>query len=215
MPNSTEDQLRVLMEPSLPPIEVMAPDSVLNQKTADEHNATILEVRGWRTTATGDRLLDLATSALFYNCIFNAPDILTSWTPFYFFFYGTLQVPHVLQTVCRLSPAQYNANPLCPGAQLMGWRVMMWGQFPALVPANADDDPVPGKVWKCEDPMHLRRLCGYEGTAYRMAYCTIRVPAADGSGRVETIYRARTFVSAVPDDLEEGSFNLAPYGPDC
>lgn len=212
---------------ALPPILARPPGSAGEIEEADKHNLAILEVRGFRTTATGHELYRLATSAL--NNFFpsalvehatrgrgpfipvnGAQHATASFEPFYFFFYGSLQVPNVLKRICDLEGDVYDANPLRGDAKIGGWRIKMWGPFPALVPTSQYHELVKGMAWKCEDPRHVAKLCMYETNAYRMAYCTITVPTADGR-EVETIENARTFVSTLDQELDEGEFDLDQY----
>ncbi|KAI1828379.1 hypothetical protein F4861DRAFT_179608 [Xylaria intraflava] len=216
---------------SVPPTRPQRPESECDEK-ANTHNASILAIRGLRTTATGDQLYNLANAALNNDVISTssptgarannagespsiserrkdaeAPEI--TFEPFYFFFYGSLQIHRVLCSVCGLDKESPSA--IRAGARLQGWKIKMWGPYPTLVPAAADDDDdgksVAGSVWWCDKPDYVARLCQYETDAYRMAYCDVAVPSADGSG-VEVLANARTFVSTLPaEHLDEGDFD--------
>ncbi|KAJ8122583.1 hypothetical protein ONZ43_g1259 [Nemania bipapillata] len=148
---------------------------------------------------------------------------VNTFEPFYFFFYGSLQVRNVLHRVIGLRSNIFSRSscdmssdepketaPFLENASIQGWKIKMWGPYPALVPAAADE-AVQGTAWLCDKPEYVPRLCTYESDAYRMAYCDVSVPAADGNG-VEVIKNARTFVSDLDDeDLEDGEFDLEGY----
>ncbi|KAI1426714.1 hypothetical protein F5Y12DRAFT_253242 [Xylaria sp. FL1777] len=159
------------------------------------------------------------------------PDTKTpviTFKPFYFFFYGSLQIRSILQCVCD-TPDDDDSSTLEDNnkeddddddavvvlrerASIEGWKIKMWGPYPALIPAAPDEKkPVHGVAWLCERPEHVAKLCMYETRAYRMAYCNIMVPAADGDG-IETLENARTFVSTVDhDQLTDGEFSIEAY----
>ncbi|KAJ8130551.1 hypothetical protein O1611_g3077 [Lasiodiplodia mahajangana] len=226
---------------TLPPIKARHPTSTPDAE-ADAHNMSILAVRGIHTAATGDTLYELAEMAL-QNHEFDAvprglPSSIAAATeqepstsseesaitfePFYFFFYGSLQIPTVLGPVVAdpyrdstsgtddpEDDVPDNTITYLKNASIKGWKVRMWGPYPALVPA--DDGTVRGAAWLCEKPEYVPRLESYESDAYRMAYCDISVPYADGSG-VEILWNARTFVSDLDDDeLEDGEFDIDEY----
>lgn len=161
--------------------------------------------------------------------------------PLHFFFYGSLQDPKQLSMVCRLDYAfekENDANaevqpPVLRKASIRGWRLMMWGPFPSLVPGGPDDR-VDGVVWACEKGRHVMNLCIYETDNYRLEYCDIHVEdeaatatttttstekeekgkdniggGAATEGKDEIIRGGRIFVNAGPvRELKEGSFDL-------
>ncbi|KAI0481488.1 hypothetical protein F4859DRAFT_421576 [Xylaria cf. heliscus] len=217
---------------SLPPTEAQNPISA-SQAETDAHNASILNVRGLRTTATGNELFDLADLALRNSKIPTTSEhtadadaattsavasetlpTVTTFEPFYFFFYGSLQVPNVLQGVCRIKDK--NSITLRKNANIVGWKIKMWGPYPALVPAAPDDEDghVEGVAWLCERPEYVARLCTYESKAYRMAYCNVLVAAGDKSPKL--IKNARTFVfdQDQGDTLTDGRFDIEQYCKD-
>ncbi|KAI1754381.1 hypothetical protein F4782DRAFT_528809 [Xylaria castorea] len=232
-PLTTEQgQIKIIMA-SLPPTKAQDPISASHTE-ADAHNASILAVRGLRTTATGNELFDLADLALqnFDISTTSQPvsgnntgavdaaaaavagealiPVVTTFEPFYFFFYGSLQIPDVLRSVCEIEDDKDSIT--LRKASIDGWKYMMWGPYPALVPAT--DGHVEGTVFLCEKPEHVARLCSYETCAYRMAYCDVFVPSAEGSD-LEVIKNARTFVNNQnPNELTEGHFDVARYQQD-
>ncbi|KAI0191132.1 hypothetical protein EV127DRAFT_480502 [Xylaria flabelliformis] len=223
---------------SFPPTRAQDPTSTSHEE-ADIHNASILAVRGLHTTATGNELFDLADLALRNFEIPTTPyytrgnrtdpmgssDIglskaaavtgealsaITIFEPFYFFFYGSLQILDVLQSVCEIEDE--NSIFLRKDASIVGWEYKMWGPFPALVPAA--EGHVEGTLWLCEKPEHVAKLSTYETSAYCMAYCDVFVPSADES-YTEVIRNARTFVNnQTPDELTDGYFDVAGYYED-
>ncbi|KAI8952895.1 hypothetical protein F4801DRAFT_577149 [Xylaria longipes] len=235
-PLATEHERIKGIMASLPPTKAQYP----THDNADTHNVSILTVRGLRTTATGNELFDLADLALQNFEIPATPkqisgndtnliatqdtgavdgsttasgetlSIVTTFEPFYFFFYGSLQIPDVLQSVCEIEDK--DSLTLRKNASIEGWKIKMWGPYPALVPATTDDEgTVKGMVWLCEELKHVMRLCTYESNAYRMAYCDVSTTNADGTS-AEVIKNARTFVfNQNPDELADGSFDTARY----
>ncbi|KAI1191105.1 hypothetical protein F5B17DRAFT_453984 [Nemania serpens] len=146
--------------------------------------------------------------------------IEVTFEPFYFFFYGSLQVRSVLEAVCDINDTEDHDDEnaiVRTNASISGWKIKMWGPYPALIPAIADADAdgeegrVSGMAWLCEKHEHVVRLCAYETNAYRIAYCDVEVPSADGNG-VEVLKNARTFVSVLPaDELGTGEFDVENY----
>ncbi|KAI1655071.1 hypothetical protein F4813DRAFT_368530 [Daldinia decipiens] len=80
---------------------------------------------------------------------------------------------------------------------------MMWGSFPALVPAEGNE--VKGMCWKCESPEYVGSLRRYETDAYRMEVCKITTDEG------EVIENGRIFVSTDLENLHEGGFDLQSY----
>ncbi|KAJ2982241.1 hypothetical protein NUW58_g6486 [Xylaria curta] len=202
-PSSTEQDRTNTVMAALPPTEPQSPTST----AADAHNASILTVRGLHTTSTGHELHTLAYMAA---CDYEIPGhgITVTFEPFYFFFYGSLQIPNVLRRVCQID--DQNTITMIKDARIRGWKIKMWGPYPALVPA-AKDHEVQGVAWLCNKSEHVARLSTYETAAYRMAYCDVSIPSADGEG-VDVIKNARTFVSTEdPITLEDGRFDVAEY----
>ncbi|KAI0546228.1 hypothetical protein F4679DRAFT_598788 [Xylaria curta] len=183
---------------SLLPTNAQDPTSV-SRKQADIHNASILAVRGFRTTATGNELFYLANSVL-QNIE------IPTFEPFYFFFYGPLQVPEQLRSVCGIE--NVNSIILRKNASMIGWESKMWRRVLVLMPVAGG--LAEGTVWLCEKPEHVARICAYEG-ACRMAYCDVSVHSLDGSG-TEVIKNARTFVNnQPPNELTDGWFDAERY----
>ncbi|CAJ2509816.1 Uu.00g057160.m01.CDS01 [Anthostomella pinea] len=189
---------------------------------ADKHNLEILNIRGLHPVdlakTTSLQIYNLADKAA-RNRELNVAQAIkgvdAAWTfePFWFFFYGSLQLPRVLARVCWLDRKGDEELVMRKGASIGGWKIMLWGPFPALVP-SADEARVQGMAWKCERPEHLAALASYETDAYRLEYCKVTIESSDENGakKVEVIDNARTFVSTEEaDDLDEGEWLLEEY----
>ncbi|KAF9255499.1 hypothetical protein L218DRAFT_967257 [Marasmius fiardii PR-910] len=77
------------------------------------------------------------------------------------FFYGTLQLPHILKDVVGL-----DATPTLRNANIRGY-TKMWGPYPALVKGTHEDSTT-GKAWMLHEENHLKRLIYYETRNYRL-----------------------------------------------
>ncbi|KAI1743568.1 hypothetical protein F4680DRAFT_444846 [Xylaria scruposa] len=182
-----------------PPTIAQDPTSV-SRKEADVYNASIFAIRGLRTTATGNKLFYLT------NFVLQNIEIPT-FEPFYFFFYGPLQVPEQLRNVCGIKDA--NSIILRKNVSIIGWENKMWKQVPVLLPVTGGR--VEGSAWLCEKPEHVAKICAYEHACQSIAYCDITVPSLDGLC-TEVIKNARTFVNNRPlDELTDGCFDAEKY----
>ncbi|KAI1437672.1 hypothetical protein GGR50DRAFT_691941 [Xylaria sp. CBS 124048] len=172
---------------------------------ADAHNASILKIRGLFTSAKGDELSLLAEAALENDEMaaltlgepVSAGGNQIYFEPFFFFFYGTLLKPDVLTFVCD-GPDEDHRRAIVyhDNASIKGWKTTFWGPYLALEPVGkygGANNVVNGKLWWCDQPEYVARLCRYETAAYRMAYCDVFVPSSDGSG-VDVLKNVRTFV---------------------
>ncbi|KAF2495634.1 hypothetical protein BU16DRAFT_510590 [Lophium mytilinum] len=125
----------------------------------------------------------------------------SGFTPCFFFFYGSLMDPELLQTVLGLPEA-----PVVRDCWVEGFSTKMWGIYPTLIPRERGK--VPGTTSKINEMSHFLRLQEYEGSAYTWCTCDIEL------GNGETIPGCRTFCWAgdpQSQDLEEGTFDLARY----
>ncbi len=120
------------------------------------------------------------------------------------FLYGTLMDPEVLQSILSLSEP-----PQLRNATVRGFRLKMWGIYPALVRASDRiSGELKGKAYWLETWEQLEKLEAYETKAYQWCLCDIILE--DGT-KVEN---ARTFRwAASPEDkeLEEGRFDLERF----
>lgn len=122
--------------------------------------------------------------------------------PCFFFFYGSLMDPEVLQAVLGLREI--------PVVEEEGWvtgfSMKMWGIYPALI--KREGGKISGTVWKVETQSQFLRLVEYETSAY--TWCACDVHLSDG----EILHDCRTFCWAGDPnskDLDEGTFNLQRY----
>ncbi|KAI1143967.1 hypothetical protein F5Y05DRAFT_407366 [Hypoxylon sp. FL0543] len=190
-----------------------------NQSTAstqatvsDQNNSSIEDVErrnretvrlyGFETHATGDDLSRVVASVLKNQRLpFYAPGRSdTTFRPFYFFFYGSLQDPRILSSVCGMG----SDEPELKAGTIEGWETMLWSIYPALVPKAGN--VVKGMYWQCQNPRYVHNLCRYEGRAYRMEFCKIVTDQG------EVIEDGRTFVSTSDkSELREGVFDLKEF----
>ncbi|KAE8842864.1 hypothetical protein HRS9139_02161 [Pyrenophora teres f. teres] len=125
-----------------------------------------------------------------------------SFEPCHMFFYGSLMDPEVIQSVIKLTEL-----PTTKAATISGFKIKMWGIYPALVPSE-EADKVVGTVWGCKEEQYFQRLAEYETSAYTWTVC--EAVLKDGT----VIEGCRTFCWAgKPNsrELEEGSFDLERY----
>jgi gamma-glutamylcyclotransferase (GGCT)/AIG2-like uncharacterized protein YtfP len=117
------------------------------------------------------------------------------------FFYGSLMDSEVIQAILKLEDL-----PLTTAATISGFKIKMWGIYPALVPDTSG--LVTGTIWKVDSEEHFDRLAAYETSAYDWVECDVTLE--DGS----VLLGCRTFCWAGrPDsnELEEGRFDLERY----
>lgn len=117
------------------------------------------------------------------------------------FFYGSLMDPEVVQAVLGLPDL-----PVTTPATISGFRIKMWGIYPALIPSPSGE--VLGSVWEVTLEDHFQRLAAYETAAYTWIEC-------EATLEDNTVLKGcRTFCWAgSPDskELEAGSFDLERY----
>ncbi|KAI1460584.1 hypothetical protein F4805DRAFT_368836 [Annulohypoxylon moriforme] len=174
-----------------------------NSEAGIKHYRDILRLRGLHTEETGEPLAELAQAVddeiVDLRVTYQNPAL--TFEPFYFFFYGSLQHPTVLKHVTRMRERQ---EPVLKPGSIKEWEMMMWSQYPALVPKEGSE--VKGMYWKCERIEDVSRLCMYETDAYRMEFCDITTEEG------EVIKDGRIFVSTFErGELREGSFDLKRF----
>ena len=121
--------------------------------------------------------------------------------PCFFFFYGSLADPEVLQAVLGLPE-----TPVIEKGWVTGFMMKMWGIYPTLLPREGEK--VFGTAWEVNTLSHFLRLMEYETAVY--TWCPCNIELRNG----ETLRDCRTFCWAGdPDskDLEEGHFDLQRY----
>jgi gamma-glutamylcyclotransferase (GGCT)/AIG2-like uncharacterized protein YtfP len=88
-----------------------------------------------------------------------------------YFFYGSLMDARQLRKVLQLQE-----TPVLQAASIVGWDIMMWGHYPALIfKANNITNGVAYEVQKMK---HVEYLMNYETEAYKVKGCMIKL--ADG-----------------------------------
>jgi gamma-glutamylcyclotransferase (GGCT)/AIG2-like uncharacterized protein YtfP len=118
------------------------------------------------------------------------------------FLYGTLMDPEQLRKVLQLEH-----TPSLQPATTVNWKIMLWGQYPALVfkPGNITHGMAYEVQKESQMESHLDLLKTYETEAYKVQGCVIKF----GNGR-ETM--GKTFVYNGDENLlKEGSFDLKDW----
>jgi gamma-glutamylcyclotransferase (GGCT)/AIG2-like uncharacterized protein YtfP len=131
----------------------------------------------------------------------NAIESNRPFQPCLMFFYGSLMDPEVVQAVLNL-PELPSTKP----ATIFGFRIKMWGIYPALIPSTSGQ--VAGFVWEVDSEEHFERLAAYETAAYTWVECE----AVLDEGTV--CKDCRTFCwagNADSNELEDGCFDLERY----
>ncbi|TVY46560.1 hypothetical protein LOCC1_G005760 [Lachnellula occidentalis] len=118
--------------------------------------------------------------------------------PQYFFFYGSLIDARQLRKILQLQK-----TPVLQCASIVGWDIMLWGQYPALI--FKADTVTYGMAYEVQKEEHVEYLMRYETDAYRVNGCEIKL--ADGRE-----VGGKTFVwNAGKELLKEGSFDLKDW----
>ena len=100
-----------------------------------------------------------------------------TYEPALFFFYGTLTDPSQLQEVLQLPEP-----PVFKAAPVSSRKIMLRGQYPALV-NGAPDDFVKGMAYSVETEEHEKMLEYYETDAYDVVGARILVGGEKVPGR--------------------------------
>jgi hypothetical protein len=123
-----------------------------------------------------------------------------TYTPMPFFFYGSLTDPLRLQEILQLPEP-----PVLKTASVQCYRIMLWGQYPALVHGPINNH-VDGMAFVVETEEQEKMLKYYETDAYREG---VRI-SVDGK-----LMSGRTFVWASdPTELVEGTWSLEEWKKD-
>ena len=108
--------------------------------------------------------------------------------------------PSLLSEILELP----HRTPKLRPAQLIGFKIKLWGQYPALV-GGFTGAVVDGMVYEVESEAQAERLAEYETRAYEATPCRIRF--TDGEEPVEA--SGTTFeYGGNPLDISEGEFDL-------
>jgi gamma-glutamylcyclotransferase (GGCT)/AIG2-like uncharacterized protein YtfP len=121
-----------------------------------------------------------------------------TYIPKPFFFYGSLMDPLRLQEVLQLP-----APPVLKPARVTSYKIMLWGQYPALVdgPTNSYVD---GIAYFVETEQQQKMLEHYETDVYSAEGIRITVEGKEVPGR--------TFMWASnPTELMEGTWSLEKW----
>ncbi|THZ14783.1 hypothetical protein D6C89_10008 [Aureobasidium pullulans] len=119
----------------------------------------------------------------------NNPDFTSSSQSNVYFVYGSLVDPSTLQSVL-----QTTFRPTLHPAILTGYRIKMWGSYPALLPSSPSSS-VNGMVFEISAFEHAKqiqqRLEEYEGPNYKLEECIVEVRGrGDEEGKM---VKARVF----------------------
>ncbi|KAK6536256.1 hypothetical protein TWF281_000499 [Arthrobotrys megalospora] len=129
----------------------------------------------------------------------------SDFEPILLFFYGTLRIPSVLQRITRLQE-----EPVLTPAEISGYKIKLWGPYPALVKCEAStlENPsiIKGFTWEAPSKPYLDRLTTYEGPNYAMESLAITQISPDTGEKTEK--QGGTFVwNGDPEKLKDGEFN--------
>lgn len=128
------------------------------------------------------------------------PDYLTTTTtqdtpeyPTYYFFYGILTRPPTLKRILDI-PATA-PDPVLRKAQITGYRLAKWGDYPALIEGDSKDmgQVVMGYAYLVKGEDEAGKLAYYETSAYRVVDCLVRFVDGEMEGEV---VEGRTFIYA-------------------
>ncbi|RDW59553.1 hypothetical protein BP6252_12640 [Coleophoma cylindrospora] len=125
-------------------------------------------------------------------------DNFVGFRPHYIFLYGTLMDPMQLRKVLQLEN-----TPTFQPATIVGWKIMLWGHYPALVfnPGNV----IHGMAYEVQKELHIEYLKYYETEVYKIKGCTIKF----NNG---TEVPGKTFIyNGDKSLLKEGSFDLKDW----
>nr|POF15357.1 hypothetical protein CFP56_42246 [Quercus suber] len=100
--------------------------------------------------------------------------------PGLYFFYGSLQDPDILREIL-----QQHDRPLLRPAWIMGYRLRLWGQYPALI--DASQEVVKGLVFEVPDEASAAKLAAYETDNYWPAPCRINFSEDNGEEQDQSV----------------------------
>jgi hypothetical protein len=121
-----------------------------------------------------------------------------AYIPKPFFFYGSLTDPLRLQEVLQLP-----TPPVLKPARVQSYKIMLWGQYPALVDGS-NNSYVDGMAYVVETEQQQKMLEHYETDVYSVEGIRITVEGKEMSGR--------TFMwTDDPTELMEGTWSLEEW----
>lgn len=118
-----------------------------------------------------------------------------------YFFYESLQDPDVLSDVLGLQ-----SPPVLRPAHIVGYKVRLWGHYPALSPEP--DAHLKGLAFEVPDEASASKLATYETNSYRPKPCIIELEGTDGDGRSTKVDGYVFEFCGNPNDLSDGIFDL-------
>jgi len=130
----------------------------------------------------------------------------TKYKPTYYFFYGTLTNPDILQGVLGL-----NTEPSLRTARIHGYEIAEWGQYKALI-GSKPGTVVTGHAYLVRSVEEAYKLAYYETNAYALEPCNIHFTdgGADGEEEDDDPTGGKTFLYAGDARaLKEGRFDCA------
>ncbi|KAK2759961.1 hypothetical protein FQN54_002697 [Arachnomyces sp. PD_36] len=92
--------------------------------------------------------------------------------PEYYFFYGTLRKPSMLQRILELEE-----EPQLRAAKITGYTLARWGDYPALIDGRENQE-VKGYAYLVQSEEQVERLIDYETRTYKVA--PLRIIFTDG-----------------------------------
>jgi hypothetical protein len=122
---------------------------------------------------------------------------LEAFIPHLMFFYGTLSLPHILESILHLS-----FTPIIKPARIRGYCIKMWGPCPALMKATADDTLTYRMAYEITEEKDLWRLKQYEGENYELVPCSVQFVGGCATAGWTYLW------NGYPEELEEGVFQL-------
>jgi gamma-glutamylcyclotransferase (GGCT)/AIG2-like uncharacterized protein YtfP len=119
----------------------------------------------------GDQNLSSMSRKFLSGRAFEPPQVFdnfTGFSPQYFFLYGSLMDPRQLRKVLHLEE-----TPVLQSASIIGWVIMMWGQYPALV--LKVNNVTCGMAYEVQKEAHIEYLMHYEMEVYKVKGCMIKL----------------------------------------
>lgn len=95
-------------------------------------------------------------------------DCFEIYQPTYFFLYGSLMDPARLRRVLKLSQ-----NPKFVAANIVGWKIKLWGQYPALI--TKVNNVIHGMAYMVETSEQVAMLERYETDMYMLRVTSIQL----------------------------------------
>lgn len=133
------------------------------------------------------------------------------WEKKWYFFYGELMDPSTLGSIINPSQSETPPQPLpqLHPASVQGYKLKLWGDYPALIDNIGPDWHVPihGAAYEVQSEDEENRLVEHATPMYYgEGGCTLTF------GNGETTYRARLFQWVADRSLlQDGSFDLGDW----